>query len=58
MHWLHSAEPGEVKYKDEGHWLMVHERLGDRILIRNFDAPEYIAVKVVRASHIDLHSMD
>ena len=37
---------------------MVHERLGDRILIRNFDAPEYIAVKVVRASHIDLHSMD
>ena len=58
MEWLSLAEPGEVKYKDEGYWLVVEEREGDEVLVMDYDAKEYVALRLLRVSHIDLHSMD
>ena len=58
LQWLDKASPGDVRYESEGMWLLVEERDGDRLVIRDFDGPEYVIVVLCRAQNICLDEMD
>ena len=60
LQWLDRARPGDVIHRDEGSALQVYSRIGDHMLVRNHEEPEYIVVVLTRVPGqlVDFDEMD
>ena len=58
--WLTTASEGDVMYRHEGLALDVKDRAGDDILLRDYEGPSYVVVRLCRAlpGVLNFHSMD